>query len=62
MADCNRQPLAFSSLGSKAVVADFLSGRLTSDAGALLLREVGSEDSASSRPSMRPSPTPANPA
>jgi hypothetical protein len=41
MTDCNRQPLAFSSLGSKAVIADFLGGRLTSDAGALLLREVG---------------------
>jgi hypothetical protein len=41
MTDCNRQPLSFSSLGSKSVVADFLGGRLTSDAGALLLREVG---------------------
>src|SRR6516165_10277362 len=41
MTDCNRKPLSFSSLGSKSVVADFLGGRLTSDAGALLLREVG---------------------
>ena len=41
MTDCNRQPLLFSSLGPKSVVADFLGGRLTSDAGALLLREVG---------------------
>jgi Transposase DDE domain group 1 len=41
MTDCNRQPLIFSSLGSKSIVADFLGGRLTSDAGALLLREVG---------------------
>src|SRR5215469_6632986 len=41
MTDCNRQPLTFSSLGPKAVVADFLGGRLTSDAGALLLRETG---------------------
>jgi hypothetical protein len=41
MTDCNRQPLVFSSLGSKSVVADFLGGRLTSDAGTLLLREVG---------------------
>src|SRR6516165_4582474 len=41
MTDCNRQPLTFSSLGSKSVIADFLGGRLTSDAGALLLREVG---------------------
>jgi hypothetical protein len=41
MTDCNREPLTFSSLGPKSVVADFLGGRLTSDAGALLLREVG---------------------
>jgi Transposase DDE domain group 1 len=41
MTDCNRQPLSFSSLGPKAVVADFFGGRLTSDAGALLLREAG---------------------
>ena len=41
MTDCNRKPLSFSRLGSKSVVADFLGGRLTSDAGALLLREVG---------------------
>src|SRR6516165_2217868 len=41
MTDCNRQTLSFSSLGPKAVVADFLGGRLTSDAGALLLREAG---------------------
>ena len=40
MTDCNREPLRFSSLGSKAIVADFLGGRLTTDAGALLLREV----------------------
>jgi len=40
MTDCNRDPLHFSSLGSKAVVADFNGGRLTTDAGALLLREV----------------------
>jgi hypothetical protein len=41
MSDCNREPVTFSSLGCKSVVADFLGGRLTSDAGALLLREVG---------------------
>ena len=41
MTDCNRKSLSFSSLGSKSLVADFLGGRLTSDAGALLLREVG---------------------
>ena len=40
MTDCNREPLSFSSLGPKSIVADFLGGRLTSDAGALLLREV----------------------
>jgi hypothetical protein len=41
MTDCNRLPLTFSSLGRREVVADFLGGRLTSDAGALLLREAG---------------------
>ena len=40
MTDCNPDPLHFSSLGPKAVVADFQGGRLTTDAGALLLREV----------------------
>jgi hypothetical protein len=40
MTDCNPEALLFSTLGPKAVVADFLGGRLTSDAGALLLREV----------------------
>jgi DDE family transposase len=40
MTDCNRQPLQFSTLVNKAVVADFLGGWLTTDAGALLLREV----------------------
>ncbi|MHC5536951.1 IS1380 family transposase [Singulisphaera rosea] len=40
MTDCTRSTLSFSSLGSKAVVADFLGGRLSTDAGALLLREV----------------------
>ena len=40
MTDCNRQPLRFSTLANRAVVADFLGGRLTTDAGALLLREV----------------------
>lgn len=41
MTHCNRQPLEFSSLDSQSVVADFQGGRLTSDAGLLLLREVG---------------------
>ena len=40
MTDCNGPTLGFSSLGPKAVVADFRGGRLTTDAGALLLREV----------------------
>jgi Transposase DDE domain group 1 len=40
MTDCNLESLSFSSLGRKAVVADFRGGRLTSDAGTLLLREV----------------------
>ncbi|MHB1313724.1 MAG: IS1380 family transposase [Gemmatimonadaceae bacterium] len=40
MTDCNPKPLHFSTLGRRAVVADFLGGRITSDAGALLLREV----------------------
>jgi hypothetical protein len=40
MTDCNREPLQFSTLVNKAVVADFLGGRLTTDAGALLVREV----------------------
>lgn len=40
MTDCNRDPLAFSRLDSKAIVADFMGGQITTDAGALLLREV----------------------
>ena len=43
MTDCNPDPLRFSSLGRKAVVADFQGGRLTTDAGALLLREVADQ-------------------
>lgn len=41
MTHCNRETLDFSRLDSQAVVADFQGGRLTSDAGLLLLREVG---------------------
>jgi hypothetical protein len=41
MTECNRDSLPFSSLGSKAVIVDFQGGRLTSDAGAVLLRELG---------------------
>ena len=42
MTDCSRDSLTFSKLGPKQVVADFHGGRLTTDAGALLLREVES--------------------
>lgn len=40
MTDCNRPTMTFSRLQSHAVHADFLGGRLTTDAGGLLLREV----------------------
>jgi Transposase DDE domain group 1 len=40
MTDCNSQPIVFSSLGRRNVVADFSGGAITSDSGALLLREV----------------------
>jgi hypothetical protein len=40
MTECNSQPIAFSSVGRRAVLADFAGGSITSDAGALLLREV----------------------
>jgi hypothetical protein len=40
MTHCNRDPLAFSTIGSKSVLADFQGGRLTTDSGALLLGEV----------------------
>ena len=40
MTECNGDSLHFSRIESKAVVADFHGGRLTTDAGALLLREV----------------------
>jgi Transposase DDE domain group 1 len=40
MTDCNRDPLLFSTLGPKQLVADFQGGTLTTDAGALLLREL----------------------
>ena len=59
MTDCNHDPLAFSSLGPKAVVADFPGGQLTTDAGALLLREVADRTRTCSRPSTRhPRPPP----
>ena len=37
---CNTEPIRFSSLGRKNVVADFAGGTITSDAGGLLLREA----------------------
>ena len=40
MAECNRKSLSFSSLSRKKILANFDGGHLTSDAGALLLREV----------------------
>src|SRR4051794_8161349 len=40
MTDCNADPMTFTRLGSRAVLADFQGGRLTTDAGALLLREL----------------------
>jgi hypothetical protein len=40
MTHCNRTTIPFASLGRQKVVADFAGGDLTSDAGALLLREV----------------------
>ena len=40
MTQCNSQPISFSSLGRRPVLADFAGGSITSDAGALLLREV----------------------
>jgi len=40
MTDCNTQPLLFSNLKNKKIQADFSGGSLTSDAGAVLLREV----------------------
>lgn len=40
MTQCTRKPLTFSSLSRRRVEADFDGGHLTSDGGALLLREV----------------------
>jgi Transposase DDE domain group 1 len=38
--ECSNCPLSFASLGSRRVEADFSAGTLTTDAGALLLREA----------------------
>ena len=40
LTDCNVQPIAFTPLGRRQLVAEFDGGRITSDAGALLLREA----------------------
>ena len=40
MTECIEGPLAFSALGPRRVEADFSAGCLTTDAGALLLREA----------------------
>jgi hypothetical protein len=40
MTDCNLEPLHFSTLNRKPLLADFQGGRLTTDAGALILRET----------------------
>jgi hypothetical protein len=40
MTDCNQRALPFSSVGKKKIQADFNGGHLTSDGGALLLREA----------------------
>ncbi len=40
MTECTRKALQFSSLSRKKILADFNGGRLTSDGGALLLREA----------------------
>lgn len=41
--DCNPQTIAFTSLGRRQVLGQFDGGRITSDAGALLLREVAGQ-------------------
>lgn len=40
MTDCNANGLVFTPQGRRTVIADFAGGAITSDAGALLLREV----------------------
>ncbi len=40
MTECNTKQLDFTPHGRRQIVADFLGGRLTTDGGALLLREV----------------------
>ena len=40
MTKCNKFPIIFSGIKNKKIVANFKGGAITSDAGALLLREV----------------------
>jgi Transposase DDE domain group 1 len=40
MTDCSSAPLLFPDLGSRKVVADFSGGQLSSDGGAMLLRQI----------------------
>ena len=40
MTECNSNPIGFAGVGRRKIVADFDGGRLTTDAGILLLREV----------------------
>ena len=40
MTHCHLKMTSFSSLGSKKIEADFNSGRIASDTGVLLLREI----------------------
>ncbi len=40
MTECNRKSLSFSRLGRQKITANSDGGRLTSDAGTLLLREA----------------------
>ncbi len=40
MTECNTKPIAFSRLSGRKIQADFDGGKITSDGGALLLREV----------------------
>lgn len=40
MTQCNTNPMQFQNLGNRSVIATFDGGNITSDAGALLLREV----------------------
>lgn len=40
MTECNSEAINFAGAGRRNIVADFNGGRLTTDAGVLLLREV----------------------